>query len=365
METYEIRDSLTGAYRATVFPSAGKWRTIANGYARDRFTFKLGGPEMPFPRATLVDLFRPWANTILARWDGVPVYAGLICGTPEYEQATKTVTVPHAELRILMKGRYQHTVYGHVQSNIFTLSGLTLASIAGEIIRRGLVLPDGLDVPSDWRMPVNVLAPVAGGESRSYPADRFQSTEQMLTEVQNSDGGPDIHLQPILTGGNLLQWDARIGSPRLDGPLIERNAAASEGGAVGLTTGGAAENQATGIWMLGEGSENDTRIGRAGDETGPDHPRVPYMDVPRPAKGVSDVEVLNSMARAEWRSTRNPATQVNFDVLAADALPNARVGSTARVWMQDDPWMPDGWNTGYVIGMSHEVGSPLLRLEYQ
>lgn len=362
MWTFWICEAFTGEKRMQVYPSGGDWRTVANGVGSGTHTFQLNDPDGPvLSRADRREIFRPWANYLVVCFLGIPIYAAFVISARSSSRQGVLI-VKHSELRLIMKGRYAYTIHEHAQTNEFTVAMRSLRGIARAVAYQGL----SRDMGGNWQLPVVFGADEAGDETRTWYAYRFQSTEQMLAEIQNSDGGPDVHFQPRWNSSDALEFELRLGAPRLTGPVLEVNAMAEDGGVLDVGELWDGAQQVTGIWAQGEGSEVDMRLGRAGDEAGipPGH-RIPNIDLPRPFKTISDVAQLNKSARAEWTANRKPTTQIDLDVLAEIALPATRIGSTARVWIRNDAWMLDGWHEGYIVAMSGRMGDDALGLEFQ
>lgn len=358
MWSYWLCDTFTGA-RLRVHPASGTWRTVINGIGSGTLVCALRDPELKLPRETWREWTRPWAYTVVAAFDDVPVYAGVITRR-QYQRATGLLTLSWSDVRIIMGSRYQYVIYGHDPQGSFRVEGRSLRGTARAVLSRAF-----LGVGGDWDLPIILPPDEAGSETREWFAYRFQSTEQMLREVQDADNGPDVYLQPAWTPAGTLQWAARLGAPRLTGPLLEVHGSAGEASALDLSEVTDGAKQLTGIWMQGEGSEVDMRLGRAGDGPGFVGPRIPNLDAPVPAKSVSDTGQLDSLARAEWRARRSPTEQVELGVLASAALPTLVLGSTVRVWVYEDDFMLDGKREGYVIGMSGTVGSEMIGVEFQ
>jgi len=360
--SYWICDSFTGQKMERVFPlPGGQLRTVANGAGSGRHSFSLRDPETALPRSRWRQITTPWAYVLVACWNDVPLYAAFIM-TARASKRDGILTITHNELRVIMRGRYQYNIYTHDQNGAFVVTGRSLPGVARAVIQRGL----RNDPPGDWNLPVVLPADEAGGESRTWYAYRFESTEQMLAEIQDADGGPDIHFRPRWSAAGRLEWEARIGAPRLSGPTLELNAAAEDGGVFDLSETRDGTNQITGIWTQGEGSEVDMRIGRAGDTDGYTGTRIPNIDLPRPAKSLSDQRVLDSTARAHWRADREATQQFGISTLASTALAaGVVIGSTVRAWVQDDEYLEDGWKQGYLIGISAVAGDDEITLEIQ
>lgn len=352
MWTVEIRDTQTGALRLRVEASGGAW---GRGDTSERqHTFMLRGDGLD--RATRKDLFRKWDRTIVQCWDGAPVYAGLV-STTSWDPATGVLTVSHVDIRAIARRRMLFGVGSYAPSGTTVCTSLSRRGIARRIIYLGFVY----EYSSAWPLPVNLPAEEAGSITRTYYHYEFQTIDKLLSDVQSEDGGPDVDFQPKLSGG-LLSWDALIGSPYLTGPPFEfilKGDAQPSG--VSVTEDG--QKQATGVFALGKGSEQDMRVGSIALSVTAGISK----DFVVPHKDVDDVNRLNSLAASDVTALASPTVQWTMAVDASIVNPaEVRIGSPVKTWSQGDEWIDDGWTTHRIIAFSGDFTNKItLTLEVQ
>ncbi len=348
----EIRDTQTGVLQMQVEASGGAW---GRGDSSERqHTFPLRGDGMT--RSARRDLFRKWDRTILQCWDGGPVYAGLISST-SWDPATGMLTVSHVDIRDIARRRMLFGVGSYVPSGTTVCTNLSRRGIARRLIYLGYVFP----FSAAWPLPVNLPAEEAGSISRTFYHYEFQTVDQLLSDVQSESGGPDVDFQPKLSGG-LLSWDALIGSPYLAGPTFELSLTGDDQ-PTGVTVTENGQKQATGIFTLGKGSEQDMRVG---SDALPVSAGI-SKDFVVPHKDIDDVARLNSLATSDVAKLSAPTVQWTLNVQASVVNPaTLRIGSTIRTWSQGDEWISDGWTTHRVIAFSGDFTEKItLTLEVQ
>ncbi|MBG9885441.1 hypothetical protein ABE10_02335 [Bacillus toyonensis] len=209
-----------------------------------------------------------------------------------------------------------------------------------------------------WWLPIAV-PPVEGGtETRSWQHYNFETIEQLLGQLEGTEGGPDLNLRPRWGSTGLLEWEARIGTPLLGGPTFEYDLTAQDIDLHEYTVTNDAERQLTGVFTLGMGSEADMQVGRAtmADVPGP---IIPQLDATRSFKTIADPIELWRRARSELTAFRWPSVVATPSVLASDVLPDMVLGSTVRAWFEGDDFVDDGWRTSQVTGMSGDLTEQL------
>lgn len=358
MWSFWIVDTQSGDKQLQVEPSDGRWRAVINGIGQGTHAFQLRDTRTALPRATWQGLVRPWARTLVVCWDDTPLYAGVIL-RHRWDRTSGVLTVEHSELRVIFSRRFSFMVPTHTPGGSFTLSGKSLRGLVRGVVARG-----AHSIPGDnWHLPVVLPADEAGSQSRTWFNYLFTSIEEMVTEVQNTDGGPDVHLQPRWSAAGKLEWLLRLGTPKLTGGTFEYNASAQASSATDVTQVTDATKQLSGVFALGAGSEEDMRVGKAGGLAGTD---IPDMDTSRSFKDKDVISELDGLALSELKTFREPTVQVGFGTLAtetpgADALV---LGWTLRLWVDGDEFMNDGWRTSYLVGMSGDM-SMRVGLEIQ
>lgn len=352
-----IHDTQSGAFLSLVEPSGGSW---GRGDVTGRqHTFPLRSDGLT--RTTRRDLFRKWDRVLVQRWEDEngstkPVYAGLISDT-SYDRATGVLTVSHVDLRALASRRMLFGVGSYAPSGTTVCTGLSLRGIARRVIYLGFVFP----YSSAWPVPVNLPAEEAGSITRTYYHYEFQTVDQILSDIEGENGGPDVEFQPKYSGG-VLSWDVLIGNPYLTGPTFDTHLS-GDVTPTGVTVAENGQKQATGIFTLGKGSEQDMRVGSFALAVSEGLSR----DYTRTHKDVDDVTRLNDLALADLNAVKSPTVQWSMKVQASEFPPDElRPGSTVRTFTTGDEWIADGLTTHRILGFSGDFTDTItLQLEVQ
>ena len=300
-------------------------------------------------------LIYPWANTLVQCWNGTPVYAGLIVGW-SLDRQSRVVTVQHKELRLLLNRRFPFRIGERRGKPHFTVRDKTLRGVITELVRVGVYKPDGGD---GWNIPVALPASEAGTRGTTLFNYDFVTVENGLAEVEDRTGGPDVHFEPRFKADGRLEWECRIGDPRLTGSVYDypMNVTTPELFDVNSTADGT--EMLTGVFAIGKGAEEDMRIGEAGlAELVVRPPAIPYLDSSRSFKEIDDIGQLNDHGAAELRRYGTPIDQWEMKT-RADGRPGAdllRLGSTLRLRFVDDWWEVTRDIDQYLMGLrgTHE-----------
>lgn len=358
MWSYWIVDTQTGAKLIPVSPSAGSWRRVMNGVGQGTHTFQLRDQQSPLARTGWRDITFPWMRMLVACWNGTPVYAGIILRRT-YNRDAGTLTVDHSELRTIFSRRHAFPIGGY-GSGTLTVASKSARGAARAVVYAGADqgVPD-----SRWHLPVVLPADEAGGVFMEWYNYNFHTVEEMLQDVQNMNNGPDIDFRPRWGASGALEFEVRVGTPRLTGGPFEWNVSADKSGVADLTVTDDATKQLTGLFAIGAGSEADMRHGEAGDPGGS---LVPFLDASRSYKSIDDVSLLGSYGAAELATHREATNQFDFSVLASGTPSVERLtpGATLRLWFSGDPWIGDGWQDLYLLGLSGDM-SEKVKLEVQ
>lgn len=365
--SFQICDTRTGVRKLEVFPSDGRWSRRLNNSASGSHTFQLG--DRLLTRHQWWDLTTPWSRTLVVSWiDGTvetAVYAGVITST-NYSWDKKTLQVDHVDLRDLFKNRYPFGVGSYWSDGTETKPGkLVCTNLSFRAIASRLVY-EGANGPFPFYSLPIVLPSMteAGPFSETYENWRFVTVYEALDDLQNRAGGPDIDFDPQWTGANgSLQWIMQVGVPtqyssQLVGETFELNLTAADHGAssYGLARNGM--KQLTGVFAIGEGTEEDMLVG--GD--GLDVSDIPALDATQSFKGVDSKPVLASYSAATTAVLKDPILQTNFS-LRADSWPGAarlKLASMFHIYSAGDEYLPDGYTDVRMIGISGDMTYQLV-----
>ncbi|MCC2030609.1 hypothetical protein [Microbacterium allomyrinae] len=347
MWSFVFCNSSTGSQLLTVEPTAGNWSTGVNGtIGSGSHTFSLREADAPAG-----DIWRglvsPWSRALVVCWDGEPVYAGLVTGH-EWDRDSGKLTVTHDEFRLVLDRRLVTAQETYTPGGFFEVSGKSLRGLVRAVVARAT-----LSTPGDgYHFPIVLPADEAGGETRRWHFSSLASAEKMLTEIQDSDGGPDVYFRPRWSPAGRLEWVLEIGTPRLTGPSSEWVVTAEDSPVGGVKQKTDALGTLTGVFGLGMGSDEDMRLGIAGG-LGVFPVR---LEATRSFKSVDDQGTLDTLSMGELQVAKAPVAQVKADTLPVEeAFPNVRVGSTLRLLVQGDEFMEDATTVAKVVGLSGDM----------
>lgn len=353
MWSAEIRDTQSGALCAPVkVVGRGAWgrgdlleRTTSiqlhDKFTRDQWHEIVLGPSD-----------NGWDRTLCYLWDGKIVYAGLILDAPGYDRNSRVLTIMHNDLSVLLARRWMHGVGtsggegGYQRGGAFSVSGVSVAGAVNRVLRQAYV--DAVALPS-WPVPVDFPAVSSGGFAKTWKFYEFQNAEAIVRSLTDRDDGPDLDLQPKLSGG-LLRWDQRIGD--LTGPTIEINLGAQKSAAADAGFGRYGRDTATGIHYPGKGQDEDMRVGAAFLPVSAGLARDSiFWNKTEPSVTRLVAEANGRMSGLASAVTRRPVT-----VKARDLDPSAvRIGSPVIIHSADKLWEPEK-STYRVVGFSGLVG---------
>lgn len=353
MWSWVFVDTITGDQLLEVVPSGGSAERLMNADSSGSNTFRLAGSGIP--RETWWGLTTPWARTLVQCWDGAPVTAGVITGRP-YDRASKTLTVEHRAVRSVFKRRYPFGVSSYWadeparKPGRLVITNRSLVSATAIVLRESMLGPPG---GANYSLPI-VLPSTSqvGPYSAVIENYNFRTASDLMSEFQETDGGPDTDFAPRWSSAGKLEWVARIGD--LSGNVIEWQLDALQAPTAQERFEEDAVGQATGVFGIGQGSGEDMVVGGT--------PRVavagiPAQDVTVSWKHVTSDGWASAMAKEHLRTltyaTRTPTLTVKASVVDPRTL---IPGSLIRLHDSDDPWLPDGWSQYRLLGFSVGVG---------
>jgi hypothetical protein len=352
-----ICDTITGRQLATVEPLSGSWERKMNGIGTGSHTFvtsSIGaGATIGARRASRRELLTPWGRTLVQCWDGVPRYAGLLLD-PVLERDKGTVTVGHTEVRELWKHRTTFGTNGYsgnIEDGKLPILNQSLAAIAGWLIHVSLEGPG-----ANWSLPfVLPDRSAAGTDSRTWYDYNLPFIDSELTEIQDSEGGPDIDLVPRWSATGTLEWVIRVGA--LSGAALEWNLSAPEPALTGVKSTLDGSKQSNVLYATGDGQEVDllVRSARAASAT------IPALERIESYSQLEDLKALQGHANEDLATFRAPTTQHSMR-MQADGTPGVsdlELGQTLRTYTADDDWFDDGWDAHRLIGYSGDLSNTI------
>lgn len=340
--THEIVDTKSGTRLANVDVADWPYQSLANAAGSGTADVVVGGSGIS--RSVWDDLLRGWDRTIVHSLDGFAMYAGLLT-REEWDGARGVSRVHSTEVRSIAPRRYPFMVPTYNPGFAFDVSGKSWRGIAREVVRVGFH-----SVPGDnFHLPIVLPADESGSQSKQEPWNEFKTVEDLLRDVQDRDGGPDIYFDPVWSSAGKLEWWLKIGAPRLSGPVFESRATGSFVTNLRVTVD--AEKQLTGVFGIGSGQGHKRVVGRAGSMVGPP---VPDMDASASFTKVDVQAEADALALAHLKAHRTATTAWSFDMVmdGSWAPHELRPGSTVRIWHDGDERVAAGWRDEYVTSVS-------------
>jgi len=302
-----------------------------------------------------------WWHTLVIRWDGWPIYAGPI-GKKYWNPRRKTLQLTTVTVDALLRDRFPFGV-GSYHVGDFHVVSKSLRGAIAQIIRQV-----SLDGPTtspwhSWALPFAISGlGEGGGFTRTWEAKEWATSADIVKDIRELDGGPDLAFVPAYDENENLRWDVRIGAPRVDGatidvPLSVRNGPAGDWG---LTEDGMA--MLTGLFMRGEGGGEDRPFGEAGDFDAIPTPRplMTVRDAARNAVAEKDTGILNGKALAQLRDDRFPTDQFDMPLIAGAGNWHPRdltMGTRLNLRYSGDEYLDPFTSMQYVIALSHDASS--------
>lgn len=342
-------------------PKSGPWGTILNSIgASDGMVFALRDVENVHAPSLWRDATRQWHRTLVVSFGGVAVYAGVIDGRVSWDRDAGELTVPSSEVRVLAAKRFAAMLGTYSKSGKFAPSGKSLRGLVTAVLREGYFKQVG----DNWTLPFVIPADEAGSQSREWWMHKFDSIDDMLVELTDTDGGPDVALDPRWNANGHLQWHAIVGTPRVPGVMHDWNLAAEQTPVAGYREHSDGARMLTGVFALGAGSEQDTLVGLS-PLTGGWDPPMPDMDGILSATSIEDQAQLTAIATGAVKAVRQPAVSHEFGLQLGDPdtpvdLSTLRLGARTRLWVPADEYVVEGFRDGYVTKLGGDVSSMAL-----
>lgn len=355
--SYWFVNTITGEKQLQVEPAGGSFGRVLNAAGSGSHVFKLGDRRLP--RQRWWELTEPWARTLVQCWDDVPVYAGLITGRP-YSRDSQTLTVTHTDIRSLFLDRYPFGVASYWADELnrvpgkLTITNKSIVAALAKVLEQGMLGPVGA---ADYTLPVVLPSTgTAGSFSRTFENFNFQNVADIMAELQEMDGGPDVEFAPRWSSSGRLEWVLRAGA--LTGGTFEWHLEAEQSPVSSFTVAEDALKQVTGTFGVGQGSGADMIVGGT---PGVATAAIPARDVIVKWQNVPTDAEASSLAKEHVAAHRDPTVQPALKVLASTVDPTTLIlGSTIRTYDLDDPWLPDGWTDQRLIGVSGGVGEEIV-----
>lgn len=359
MLSFRLHRTTTGAPLNIPVRARGRSDMSMTAIGTGSHALPLAGTE--YSREDWRDATGHWWNTLAVCWDDWPIYAGLI-RRKRWNKRNKLLTLETVTVDALMDDRFAFGVGAYAEGDFEVVAKSLRASIA-QILRH--VTTEG---PSPSPRHSRALPFLfshegeAGDFARMWEAKEWKTAADMIREVRQLDGGPDLAFVPVYDDLQNLRWDVRVGNPRVDGveidmPLSVRNSPATE---VEYIEDG--EGMITGLFLPGEGGGDDRVFGEAGDFDIDDSPRVrPLMTIRDAVKSKAatlDKTLLNSTAVGRLERDRFPTDQLQLAITGRAR--QLTLGTRLNTRDSGDEYMEPSSKTHYVVAVSHDTTRPHL-----
>lgn len=302
-----------------------------------------------------------WDRQILYCFNEQPVYSGTIVKAPRYNRRTGVLTIAHVDLSLILERRWLHGVGtsngegGYQKTGGFEVSGVSLQGAIVQLLQRLYKDP----ISPAWPVPVDLPSAGGGSFSKRWDFYNFENGEEIIRVLSESEGGPELDLQPKLVDGK-LRFDQRIGTP-LGGPAYEIHVDAIESDAESVGIGYDGQPTATGIHYPGKGSEEDMRVGAAFLPASAGLAR----DTMFSNKNESDVARLSAAARGRLAGLEHPVVSHPLTLKTARISPaEVRIGSPITIFSDDKLWEPQK-SVCRVVGFNGSLGGRTFEIQVQ
>lgn len=272
------------------------------------------------------------------------MYAGVILANT-CDLSTGKLSVTHSDIRSIFSRRTTLGAngYGGVDGGRDEILNQTLDSIAARVILDGMTGPT-----TNYPLPIILPAAVASVFSRTYWDWNFPFVDQILDDLQNYLGGPDTELAPSWSASGKLQWTFRSGY--LTGPSKDFYMNVPKPGLFDVKVTTDAQKQATEVYAVGKGSEADMKVAYSAVSSS----TLPALVRVEQYKDVEDQAQLQGQADGDLNTYKAPTVQWDLSMMAdgSPGLDELVLGANLRMYFKNHFWVPDGWTTVRLIGMS-------------
>lgn len=348
--SYWLCDSQSGQKMAEIELTSNKWsRRLAGGQdgtaiapvTSDEKQLVLHDPST----------YVPWSTTLVTCWDSQPQFSGLV---KRSRRKGNSLTLEMVDLETFLKDRYPHGVTSywadeenHIPGEL-VITGKSYEAAVGKVVEQSLLGPS-----SAYPMPVALPSlSTAGPFTKTFYNYHWESLPDVLSFFRAL--GVEVDFRPRWSEGDTHEWELRVGAPTvgLSGPSIDFVMNASELQLEDVEFMVDGENQITGHFGVGEGSERLMRVGGDGLF---EAATIPARDAVENYPNERDESVLASLGTAAVAAQSAPARFWNDIVLQLDTFDISllQLGSQFRFhYGLDKPGFPPGWHSTRVIGLS-------------
>jgi hypothetical protein len=342
-----VFDTVTGAPQLTVHPTAATWGAKLDGGAQGSCTIPLRGFGT-LPRGFARNLLLVNARMIAHIDENDTVIAAGVILRTVYNRDTGAVTANWVDIRELFRQRLPFGVLSWGPSGTLNVEDRTYAGAVRAILYRGM---GSGDQPA-WDLPI-ALPPDEGPGSFTKKWNYYDVPiiDDMLREVEKE--GIEIYFDPYIASNGHLRFATRVGRRIALGDPLDLPATTPETRVSGLTVTIDGSKQLTGVFVVGTGTEADTKVAGAGH--GPYD--IPVRDARRAAKDVKSTTRLQRIADAALEDNFDYIVQRSYGVRLGSPVNAGHVkpGHLLRMDVQGDDWLADLRTTQRVLSVSGDL----------
>lgn len=352
-------ETVSGTVGRALDPVAGSWSMELNKSESGSVTVRkddLAGLD--------VEWFTPWKSAVVFSYvtpdgDVVPWCGGPILGWPS--ESLETLELSWAGIRKIFEHR-------HLEKDM-KLSGMSLGSIAWELVRAGMDKPGG-GLPIIHGTPTELYSP---GHERTYEAFNLANNvvDKRLTELSEVINGPDMMFRPEWADEDRsrVRWRFVHGTrvdPAIPQTWVPDWDATSQADVVDLDLTSSADSIASRVWATGAGEGKATVVTKA-ENLVLVSKYHPFLESVISDPDQTKTPPLYAKAAAALAGSRTMVDQLGLTVRADSAknpLGSWWVGDDARVTIPDDFYtMPGGTRDMRIIkasgGLNEQVSIDL------
>lgn len=346
-----------------VKPLSGSWSRARNAGRGGQMTVQVRGDEYaqdvrrldtwPFQRWVVVEWASPGSE------DYRVLYAGAILN-PRYSWLTGQLSISHTDIwamwtrRLVLASRTASAATEHLK-----WTGMSLGMLAKRAVAAGL---DPRESHLNYALPVVLPADVPGTVDRTVYGYNFETVQDLLDEVLESEAGPNIDFRPRWSSEGTLEWVMEFnanGSVVFDYDLDAEDSPVKD-----LEYALDGSHLANFLYGVGEGSEKKTLV-RISDAQ--ETPYIALEDV-ESFKEVSKLDRLQRLTTGS-RLARDGAIRTMTMKVTADGPPKVtdlRVGASVRWKAEVDKYFLSGWSVGWeLLEYGGSFGSEEINLVFQ
>lgn len=352
MWQFQIHDTVTGRLVDRVNPASGSWTRRMSGKGSGSHVFKL--LDADYDQATWRDLLEPWKRTLVVLWvdesgGRAPLYAGVITKS-QYDYATKAVTVSHECVRTLFMARLTFA-NGNYSNGGLWIEGKSASGALRAILQRATG-NTGRSLPIDYAF----IPDGTGDINLGWAAPQLAYIDDCLTELERL--GYDIDFVPQFMDDHLFSWAPTIGKP-LRGPMSEHTLTAVEAPFTGVSVTIDALKAATSVFVVGNGSGEDMKVGWAPAGIPAESPALERKD-----QAKRQQSSLGSIATARLGERSWATVQWSFsvDLDRRDSITGLRETpvtfvptNLVRIHTAGDPWLTDQYRDLRVVALAGDM----------